>query len=196
LSLRYSGYADYFWGNGGFFAEYAHNLHGGSDNDAAAYAASRAGAGTNWQVLRYGADLNYEVSKGWNFVGRLRGQWTNEPLIAGEQFGLGGVYSVRGFLERETAGDTGYALNLELWSPPLAQDLRLLAFVDTGRRTFDVAVAGQPNALNVTSIGAGMRWNWQRHLDVALDVAYVLDGIPGGTVAGDARTHFGAVYRF
>jgi len=103
---------------------------------------------------------------------------------------------VRGFLERETSGDTGYALNLELWSPPLAEDLRLLAFVDTGRRAFDVPIAGQSDALNVSSIGAGLRWNWRRHLDVALDAAYVINGNPGGTVAGDARLHFGAVYRF
>lgn len=196
LSLRYSGNADHVWGNAGFFAEYAHNVSGGSDNNDVSYAASRAGASQNWQAMRYGADLNYAISKGWNAAGRLRGQLANEALIAGEQFGLGGAYSVRGFLERETAGDSGYFVNLELWSPPVARDLRLLAFVDAGRRTFDVAVPGQPDALNIASVGAGVRWQWQRRLDVAADAAYVLDGIPGATASGDKRIHFNLIYRF
>jgi hemolysin activation/secretion protein len=196
LSLRYSGNADHTWGSGGFYAEYAHNMSGGSGNDDAAYTATRFGAARNWKAMRYGADLNYDIGKSWSFTGRLRGQQTDQALIPGEQFGLGGIYSVRGFYEREISGDNGHFVNAELWMPQLAPDLRLLAFFDAGRVSYNVPVPGQPDALNIASIGAGLRWQWQRQLDLSADVGYVLDGIPGGSRPGETRLHFSLVFRF
>ena len=59
-----------------------------------------AGAGSrNWSLWRYGADLSYQVTDAWTLTGRLRGQQAGDQLIPGEQFGLGGAYSVRGFRE-------------------------------------------------------------------------------------------------
>jgi len=51
-------------------------------------------------------------------------------LISGEQFGLGGADSVRGFEEREISGDDGIQLNLETHSPSFGPGLRPLAFAD------------------------------------------------------------------
>jgi hypothetical protein len=52
-----------------------------------------------------------------------------------------------------------------------------------------------------SSAGIGVRWNWQRRLDVATDLAYVLDGLPGpvgtpGTPSGHVKLHFSVYYRF
>ena len=45
-----------------------------------------------------------------NWVATFRGdgQWASQPLISNEQFGIGGVNSVRGYHEGEEFGDTGW----------------------------------------------------------------------------------------
>ena len=52
---------------------------------------------------------------------RLDGQWSDEPLIPGEQFGIGGARSVRGYEEREASGDSGFFVSAELISKPTAR---------------------------------------------------------------------------
>jgi hemolysin activation/secretion protein len=49
---------------------------------------------------------------------RMDGQWSSEPLISNEQFGIGGVNSVRGYHEGEVFGDTGWHVTLEEDTPP------------------------------------------------------------------------------
>ena len=49
---------------------------------------------------------------------RADGQWASEPLISTEQFGIGGVNSVRGYHEGEVFGDTGWHMSLEQKTPP------------------------------------------------------------------------------
>ncbi len=55
----------------------------------------------------------------WATTFRADGQWASEPLISVEQFGAGGVNSVRGYHEGEVFGDTGWHLSLEQQTPPL-----------------------------------------------------------------------------
>jgi hemolysin activation/secretion protein len=204
LSVRYNGKWDALWGNFGFFVEYAHNLPGGSGNDNTAYALNDGGRGlatTNWNLWRFGTDLMYVFPANWRFNGRLRSQFANQPLISGEQFGLGGAYSVRGFLERETAGDDGYQVNLELWTPPILDNVRPLLFFDAGRRVIKAPVATQTGTDTLGSLGVGVRWNWRNHLDVSADFARVVAGLrnditPNATPTGDYRVHFNLLYRF
>jgi hemolysin activation/secretion protein len=49
---------------------------------------------------------------------RADGQWANQPLISNEQYGLGGVNSVRGYREGEVFGDDGWHVSLEQKTPP------------------------------------------------------------------------------
>ena len=49
---------------------------------------------------------------------RADGQWAGQPLISTEQFGIGGVNSVRGYHEGEVFGDTGWHMSLEQKTPP------------------------------------------------------------------------------
>ena len=48
---------------------------------------------------------------------RADGQWSSEPLISNEQFGVGGVNGVRGFGEGEVFGDSGWRITSELKTP-------------------------------------------------------------------------------
>ena len=50
---------------------------------------------------------------------RADGQWANEPLISNEQFGAGGVASVRGYHEGEVFGDTGWHVTVEQKTPSI-----------------------------------------------------------------------------
>ncbi|HEY5701288.1 MAG TPA: ShlB/FhaC/HecB family hemolysin secretion/activation protein [Gammaproteobacteria bacterium] len=84
----------------------------------------------------------------------------NEPLIAGKQYGVGGVTSVRGYDEREVTGDTGYAASMEVWSPPIAFDIRALAFGDIGYRKNQNPLPGESEYSNLGSFGLGLRWSY------------------------------------
>ena len=54
----------------------------------------------------------------WTTLIRADGQWASEPLISPEQFGAGGVNSVRGYHEGEVFGDDGWHLSLDEQTPP------------------------------------------------------------------------------
>jgi hemolysin activation/secretion protein len=73
----------------------------------------------------------------WSLQGRVLLQWTPDPLVPGEQFGLGGAQLVRGYEEREATGDRGWLASLEVASPPWPLQgttrLGLSAFADIGR---------------------------------------------------------------
>lgn len=199
LSLRYLARTEQpEYGIGGFL-EYVSNLDGGRANDDTSYNAARAGARRGWDAFRYGLDANYAFGRGWSFVGRLRGQEANQPLIPGEQFGLGGVASVRGLRERETSGDKGAFVNLELHAPAW-NTISPFAFYDAGWRGHVTPVAGLPDSDSAASVGIGARWSWEKRLEVSATIASVLNGVSLGTSpatdSGHAKLNFSLFYRF
>jgi hemolysin activation/secretion protein len=91
-----------------------------------------------------------------------RGSWQLSPdvLISGEQFGLGGLGSVRGTdLDRPITGDSGLSATLEIQTPELAQGLRLLGFVDGGWLSNHKANgANRLSSDRLASVGLGLRY--------------------------------------
>ena len=88
---------------------------------------------------------------------RISGQLADQPLLLGEEFGLGGPDSARGFTQSEVLGDSGYTIGLEL-RHPLDKEARqqLAVFVDHGvAYTFNTP-AGQSAVQALT--GAGLGW--------------------------------------
>ena len=195
VTLDYSGRLEGTWGEAGFHLGYARNLAHGANNDPAAYALTRAGADPHWDAFRYGAHLHLNLPWRFELRGRLSGQAADEPLIPGEQFGLGGLRSIRGFEEREVSGDTCEEAHLELWSPTLGPGLRLLGFLDKGRARLDAPIPGSPDKEHLSSLGLGLRWQWRRHLHLLVDGAYVTNGA-ADTASGDERIHFSLFLRF
>lgn len=176
--------------------EFAHNLSGGSSNNDFAYLSNRFGATRDWNAIRYALEGSQLFGGGWIAAAKVRGQLSDDALIPGEQFAIGGSAWVRGLEEREGTGDKGYVATLELQTPPIYEGLRALAFADTGQARLNRAAgSGLEATQSATSIGLGARWVWRRQLSVSVDWAYVLNGT-ASTNEHDNRVHASALYRF
>ncbi len=158
--------------------DYARNLPGGERNTATAYAAARPGARRQWDAWRYGGDASHEFATGWTLIARAEGQWANEPLISGEQFGFGGAGSLRGFDDRSVVGDDGISASIEVGAPPIAEGIRILGFIDAGR-TRSRAAGGGKIRQSAASVGVGARWEWNRRLGLQIDYGQVIKGTAG-----------------
>ncbi|HTV41078.1 MAG TPA: POTRA domain-containing protein [Candidatus Sulfotelmatobacter sp.] len=69
-----------------------------------------------WVVLTPSYSRTFAIDD-WTTLFRLNGQWASEPLISPEQFGAGGVNSVRGYPEGDVFGDDGWNISLEEQTP-------------------------------------------------------------------------------
>ena len=196
VSLRYA--AQYADGDRSldFHLQYARNLESGGDNDDRAYGLNRAGAEAGWDALRGGATFSSPLPARWAVRGVFEGQYADEALVPGEQFGLGGIDSVRGFSERELSGDDGFRASLELWPPaPAGAGPRFLVFSDVGHARFRGALApGTRRNDTIASIGAGARWHWKEHVTLRLDVGVVVEGTPARE--DGARGHLNVLVRY
>ncbi len=189
LSIRYAAHQDATWGSYGGNIEYAVNLGGGAANQSTNYRLN--GGDYRWDAWRYGMDFSL-ADTGWNYAARVRGQWSNDALIAGEQFGLGGANSVRGFADREVAGDYGYLWNVEAKAPEiLFPQLRPILFIDGGQAHSRTAKHRE----TLLSAGAGLRWLAQ-HFEATLDLARVLDRNSLNTEASITRLHLSVFFRY
>ncbi|MDP3756265.1 ShlB/FhaC/HecB family hemolysin secretion/activation protein, partial [Polaromonas sp.] len=137
LSLSYSGQLTLPSATLGVQLTGLQNLPGGQNGRAADFSRQRVGASANYRVLRYGAGYNHQLGQDWQLRLQFNGQATRDALVPGEQFGAGGAGSVRGFREREVAGDQGHFAGAEIqtpnWCPAnaaFAVQCRALAFVD------------------------------------------------------------------
>lgn len=187
-----------------FFASIARNLGGGDNNDDTRYNEARPGASTGWGALRMGLTVERDLPRGW--LGRILadGQYTTARLISGEQFGLGGLNSVRGYQERALSGDLGYRSSIELWSPllPRLPGLRALTFIDGGYRDFigdeaENAALGL-NAEWIASIGAGIRYRYTDQVSAGLDYAAPFERVDTPDLGGqrDRRWYFSLLVRY
>ncbi len=175
----------------GFLSAF-HNIGGGSGGSAEDFTASRAGASASYSVWRYGANWLRLLPGSYQLRLSASGQWTNDLLVSGEQWGIGGIDSVRGFLEREVANDRGYRVSAEAYTPDLSTRLKLpmrtqaLVFLDYG---YASRIRPQPREIaseTISSTGFGVRMYYGNTASLRLDYSVVLQ--PGGTQGrGDQR---------
>ena len=71
-----------------------------------------------WVAFSANFSRDQMIYTNWILTIRGDGQWANEPLISNEQYGLGGINTVRGYREGETFGDCGWHVTLEQKTPP------------------------------------------------------------------------------
>jgi hemolysin activation/secretion protein len=71
-----------------------------------------------WIILNPSFSQQFSIHTNWILTARADGQWASEPLISNEEFGIGGVNSVRGYHEGDVFGDNGWHVSLDQKTPP------------------------------------------------------------------------------
>ncbi|RYF41111.1 MAG: ShlB/FhaC/HecB family hemolysin secretion/activation protein [Comamonadaceae bacterium] len=195
LSLAYSGQLTLPAGLLGVQLTGVQNVSGGSRGRQEDFDRQRIGASANYRLLRYGAGYTQRFAQDWQMRLAFNGQATRDALVPGEQFGAGGAGSVRGFTEREVAGDQGQFASAEVQTPnwcanmtAFALQCRALAFIDAASVSRNKALPGEEQRTTIASAGVGLRFAVDRNASLQLDYGRVIDG--GGTrSAGDGRLH-------
>lgn len=197
VTLGYSGFASSGsreWRASGSLTQ---NIAAGGLDSSAAYQApgGRAGATASFRVVRYSALLRQPFPGDWLVQAQIDGQYSADALIPGEQFGIGGVDSVRGFDEREVINDRGHRTSIEIQSPDVGKFIsssgmqaRALAFHDLGNVQRNHALPGERDHVSIASAGVGMRFALPNRAQLRIDYAQVLRG--GGVRAdGERKLH-------
>ncbi len=139
----------------------------------------------DFNKYNFSVDYTQPFAKTWQLHAVLDGQLTNDRLIPGERFRVGGMDSVRGWHESVLSGDKGYRWSVEFISPDFGNKisenvgLRGLVFLDKGHVNNNTGVDGTSAAntdRSIGSIGAGLRYNYKKDIVARFDYAYVLDG--------------------
>ena len=115
-------------------------------------------------------------------------QWSPTDLTSLEQFRAGGMYSVRGYPEAESTGDSGYTLTSELNFPvpfvpanfklpkikvPFGEAVRLVGFYDLGETNYhNRSVVSEAKDHFLMGAGFGLRLNLGPYTSVRLDRGY------------------------
>lgn len=196
-----------------FFISYSQNWAGadnGRDRDFETSRPGPLGAGTGsggapsrFATVRFGGSNTSVYPSGWQWRTAASAQYTPQALVSGEQLGIAGSTSVRGFQERQVAGDKGYYANLEFYTPNQAErwgiangNLRGLVFYDWGYAVLNAPLLGaSPKKASIASIGFGVRLSVEKNLSIRFDVAGVAD--EGGTRSvARFRGHASLYYAF
>jgi hemolysin activation/secretion protein len=199
ISLSYLGRVSRPGSDLSFSVGVSHNIPAGGDGDQAAFDAQRAGAKARYTILRAGAAYSTLMPGDLLFRFTFSGQETQDLLVPGEQFGMGGQDSVRGFTEREVANDYGHRASVELYSPDFGSRLgnngraRLLTFFDTARGHDNAPIRSEKNGLSST--GLGVRISQGKSLFLRADWGYVTNGTVT-RAQGNDRWHLGIGYSF
>ena len=117
LALRYDGSVNDARGATRFGLGLGANLwYSGSLSDLQAITSSTNSSG-HWVTLMPSLSRDFVIATNWVMSLRADGQWSNEPLISNEQYGLGGINTVRGYHEGEVFGDTGWHVSVDQGTP-------------------------------------------------------------------------------
>ena len=199
VSIAYIGTWRLESGEAGVGVTLARNIPGGKNGGQQDFTLARVGAKAGYTALRLSGSWSQALGDDWQWRALFNAQYTPDALVPGEQFGVGGGASVRGFLEREVANDSGANLNLELYTPNWCGNggyqCRALAFYDTGWVRRNHVLPGEIDSMAIGSAGLGLRMLLSRYANVQLDYAHVVN--PGETGRRDAnRLHFRVALSF
>ncbi|NPC57159.1 ShlB/FhaC/HecB family hemolysin secretion/activation protein [Caenimonas soli] len=156
----------------------AFNTGSGRNNDLASYQNEDPRISTvHWKALRGGLSYSAPFAQTWIWSARSQYQYSPDVLISGEQFGLGGVGSVRGTsIDRPITGDKGVSASFEITTPELATGLRLLGFLDAGWLGNNSPDGfNRPSSDRLASLGLGLRFA-KEPFAVSLDYGRLVKG--------------------
>lgn len=226
LTLAYQGQWTQPDGETSFSLGVSRNLPGGNDGRAEDFCQlgpnpphgySRSdGMGNcpdpNYVLWRWSVNHVSALPGEWQLRAGASAQYTRDMLVSGEQFGLGGADSVRGFEERALSDDRGWRGGVELYTPDFGARTgiagaraRGLVFYDFGALRRVRPAPGDPPTQSISSAGFGLRFTRGSNLSFRVDWGWVIDS--GGTLGlngdpgtfqdhGDGRLHASLSYVF
>ncbi len=171
-------------------------------NHDSEFAARRFGAKSNFSYFRADVQRDHALGGGYALLVRITGQMASGPLVNTEQYFVGGVDTVRGYLEAEALGDDALTLRVEGKSPSLSRsvgnavdELNAIAFVDAAEVRVQQPLPPTFGRTRLSSAGLGLRAKGPSGLAASVDLAWPFESTPR-TNAGDLRLHFRVAYDF
>lgn len=176
-------------------------------NSEREFSQKRSFASPNYAYFRADVKHTQKLPRDWSVHAKLSGQLAHDPLVSAEQFTIGGVDSVRGYLESQALGDKGISGSLELRTPPLMKfikdfvykgyikELYVFTFIDAGHVT-TIKPANNPEpSTELLSTGLGLKLKLSQGFFTNLDYAHALRKA-SEIDKGDNRVHFRLGYEW
>ena len=151
------------------------------------YLQTREDATANFVHLNLDVTHTQALGDDFQAVIHFAGQGSDQPLVPTEEFAVGGLTSVRGYLQSEAVGDNGLLGSIEFRSPSIGpwlgsfvDDWRFFAFGDSGVDWVedpipaDGAEPAQKSAFHLYSAGLGTRIQMFTYVSGNVDVAIPL----------------------
>jgi hemolysin activation/secretion protein len=142
-------------------------------------------ANQNFADLRISLSRTQDLPHGFQLYANSVAQISADPLVSTEQLDIGGLDSVRGYLESEALGDQGAALQVEARSPSIARyfgkpvdQWRFHLFSDIGNVSIHRALFDQASSYTLSSVGVGTRISLFGYLNATLEDAILLSRGP------------------
>ena len=156
----------------------------------------RFGADGNFAYLRGSFGVTRELPLGFQLYTMIQGQAAGVPLVDTEQFALGGLNTIRGYLEAEVLGDSAVAGTVELRSPSLlgwvkgdGNEWRLFAFLDAGAAWLNDPLPEQAAEFSLWSFGFGSTIRVWEHFNSSVVVGFP-QVTQNPTIAGNPLVSF------
>lgn len=184
------------------------------------YQSLRDGAKNKWVYSRGELRQSFLFGRSGEILLRAAGQISTATLIPSEEFGVGGMETVRGYEERQLNGDNAFFASTEIKTPAfngiikprtnregvLVEDLwQLVLFCDYGRTWFkdtqeSVTASNQtvvqPKAEFLLGAGPGLRYQIGNGLFARLDAGVKIHRKPKDWGGGNVMLHFMAMASF
>lgn len=169
----------------------------GLGSGTAQFDANRYQASPSFYYVRGALGHTHDLPGDLQLCARAQAQVSPDPLVANEQFSVGGLDTVRGYEESEVLGDSGALLQTELRSPSLADkigltevnEVRLHAFGDVSYAAINAPLPEQKRSYSLNSIGLGVRVRVFDHFNGQIEGATALSNGPV-TKSGSDRVLF------
>jgi hemolysin activation/secretion protein len=167
------------------------------------FAFKRYRAHASFVTLRGDARLGYVLPADFSLGLKLAAQRAGAPVVSNEQFSLGGIDTVRGYLEAELLADNALSGSLEFATPRIhllgqgtgATSVQWLVFGDAGVGSIEEALPGQRRRTTLASWGTGLSFAGPYGSAAQLDWARTLRA--GTRTPRDAsRVHFDVRWAF
>lgn len=144
------------------------------------YSSLRPGAKSRYTYIRGAVTPVFHLPKAFDAVVKMEFQMATQNLLSSEQFGLGGLYTVRGYDERVLNTDNAFLLSGELRSPtmslftkkgtpPSVEMVQALVFLDYGFGINHETLPDARHYLYLLSTGVGLRYRFKYHVTSRVD---------------------------